>query len=151
MTTAQPPPGPPPTISRFKKQYAVLLTTYKRDGTPVGTPVNIAVEGDHAYIRTFGHAWKARRMRNNPRVELAPSTLRGRATGPSVKAHVHLLAQGGGEDRHAARCLTRKYPLTHGLLVPLAHRLKRDRTLHYEVRLLAEDERTIEGGGTGMF
>ena len=28
-----------------------LLTTYKRDGTPVGTPVSIAFEGDRAFFR----------------------------------------------------------------------------------------------------
>jgi hypothetical protein len=33
------------TLEPFVGQWAVLLTTYKRDGTPVGTAVNIAVEG----------------------------------------------------------------------------------------------------------
>jgi len=39
-------------LDPFVEQWAVLLTTYKRDGTPVGTAVNIVVEGDHAYFRT---------------------------------------------------------------------------------------------------
>ncbi|KUJ69827.1 pyridoxamine 5'-phosphate oxidase [Streptomyces albus subsp. albus] len=143
------PQTPAPTgITRFSRQRAVLLTSYKRDGTPVGTPVSIAVEGDHAYIRTYGTAWKAKRMRRNPVVEIAPCTMRGRPTGPGARARTHLLAAGSGESRHAARMLTRKYPLLHGILVPLAHRLKRDRTLHYEVRLIAEDERFTEAGGT---
>ncbi|MBA3637096.1 MAG: pyridoxamine 5'-phosphate oxidase family protein, partial [Rubrobacteraceae bacterium] len=55
------------------KQWAVLLTTYRRDGTPVGTAVNIVVEGDLAYFRTWATAWKLRRIRNNPEVEFAPS------------------------------------------------------------------------------
>ena len=30
----------------------ILLTTYKRDGTPVGTPVSIAFDGDRAFFRS---------------------------------------------------------------------------------------------------
>jgi hypothetical protein len=59
------------TLEPFIGQWAVLLTTYKRDGTPVGTAVNIAVEGDLAYFRTWDTAWKMRRMRNNPHVTVA--------------------------------------------------------------------------------
>lgn len=125
-----------PALKPFVKQGTILLTTYKRDGTPIGTPVNIAVEGDHAYIRTFGKAWKARRMRNNPEVEICRSTFRGRPTGPPLKARARLLERGGEEDRRAARHLARKHPFTHGLLVPLTHRLKRETTLHYELRLM---------------
>ena len=69
------------TLKPFVGQLAVLLTTYKRDGTPVGTAVNIVVEGDRAYFRTWDTAWKLRRIRNNPEVEFAPSTTRGRPTG----------------------------------------------------------------------
>lgn len=123
-----------PAQAPFVKQGVVLLTTYKRDGTPVGTPVNIAVDGDHAYIRTFGTAWKATRMRNNPEVEIRPSTMRGVPTGPPVSARARLLEQGSEENRRAAKCLTRKHPFVHGVLVPLTHRLKRERTLHYELR-----------------
>ena len=39
-------------LEPFVGQWAALLTTYKRDGTPVGTAVNIVVEDDHAYFRT---------------------------------------------------------------------------------------------------
>jgi uncharacterized protein len=53
-------------LDRFTKQKTVLLTTYRRDGTPVGTPVNIAVEGDHAFVRTWDTAWKFKRIRNTP-------------------------------------------------------------------------------------
>jgi hypothetical protein len=125
-----------PDLARFIKQKTVLLTSYKRDGTAVGTPVNIVVEGDHAYIRTFGTAWKAKRMRNNPEVEIAPSTLRGKPTGRPLKAQARLLDADSDENRHAAAQIRHKYPVLHGVLVPLAHRLKRDRTLHYELRPL---------------
>jgi len=68
----------------FRNRRTALLTTYKRDGTPVATPVTIAVYGDHAYVRTWDSAWKARRMRNNPAVSVAPATVRGCPTGEAV-------------------------------------------------------------------
>ena len=35
-------------FDRFTDERQILLTTYRRDGTPVGTPVHVAVEGDVA-------------------------------------------------------------------------------------------------------
>src|ERR1700733_5500201 len=60
----------------------VLLTTYKRDGTPVGTPVSIAFDGDRAFFRSYDQEWKTKRLRRNPHVEVAASTLRARPAWP---------------------------------------------------------------------
>ena len=125
-------------LEPFIRQRAVLLTTYRRDGTPVRTPVNIAVDGDRAYIRTYNRAGKAKRLRNNPEAEIAPSTLRGKPTGPSIQAHLRLLK--GEEAEVAARAIARKHRILQGILVPLSHRLARYKTLHYEVT-------PIEGNG----
>ncbi|MHC0429988.1 PPOX class F420-dependent oxidoreductase [Streptomyces sp. O3] len=140
MTTPDTPSGGPESaaLAPFVKQYTVLLTSHKRDGSGVGTPVNIAVEGDHAYIRTYAKAWKVKRMRNNPEVEIAPSTLRGAPTGPEIKARVRLLDRDSPESKHAAEMIARKHPFLHGFVVPLVHKVKRDKTLHYEVRALGE-------------
>src|SRR3954453_901888 len=86
-----------PTFELLAQRRTALLTTYKRDGTAVPTPVTIAVDGDRAYVRTWDSAWKAKRMRNNPAVLVAPSTFRGRATGPSIAARSRLLeGEGAG-------------------------------------------------------
>src|SRR3954465_11974655 len=84
----------------FVHQRTVSLTTYKRDGTPIATPVSLAVEGDHAYFRTWHAAWKAKRLRNNPEAELAPSTGTGKATGAAIRGRARLLE--GDEARQAA-------------------------------------------------
>lgn len=123
-----------PQLAGFVRQKTVRLTTYRRDGTPGSTPVSIAVEGDHGYVRSFEKSLKARRLRNNPSVEVAPSTGLGRVTGVPVRAKMRLLH--GEENRHAARMLRRKHPLLHGVLVPLAHRVgrvKTGRTVHFEL------------------
>ena len=118
----------------FRKRRTALLTTYKRDGTPVATPVTIAVDGDRAFVRTWHSAWKAKRMRNNPAVLVAPATVRGRPTGDAIAARSRLLE--GDEAKHAARAIARRQPILQGVLVPVAHRLMRYRTLHYELTTL---------------
>src|SRR3954453_22857237 len=68
-------------LAPFVGHRTALLTTFKRDGSGVDTPVTIAAEGDHAYMRTYDRAWKARRMRNNPSVRIAPATPAGKVRG----------------------------------------------------------------------
>ena len=121
-----------PTLEPFVHQKYVLLTTYRRDGTPVGTPVNIAIEGDRAFVRTWDTAWKVKRIRNNLEVEVAPSALRGKPTGPAIRAHARILD--GDESAYAGRAIARKHRILHGLLVPLVHRLRRNKTVHIELK-----------------
>jgi len=119
-------------LEPFVGKWTVLLTTYKRDGTPVGTAVNIVVEDDHAYFRTWDTAWKLIRLHNNPDVEFAACTPLGRPKGPTLRARARVL--GGYESARAGRLLARKYPLMHGVLVPLVHRLRKNTTMHIELR-----------------
>ena len=118
-------------FGEVKNAKTILLTTYKRDGTAVATPVSIAFDGDRAFFRSYDKAWKTRRLRNDPRVLIAPSTLRGRPTGPAVQARATLLE--GEQARTAARFLARRHPVLQAVLVPAAHRLMRYRTMHYEL------------------
>ncbi len=134
-----------PTLEPFVCQWAVLLVTYKRDGTPVGTPVNIAVEGDLAFVRTWDTAWKFRRIRNNPEVEVAPATARGKPTGPAIQARARVLD--GDESAYAGRLLARKHPILHGLLVPLVHRLRGNRTMHIELTPVSGHDSGVADGG----
>ena len=118
-------------LAHVRGAKTILLTTYKRDGTPVGTPVSIAFDGDRAFFRSYDKAWKTRRLRRNPQVELAPCTLRGKPVGPPVTARATLL---DGEQADVARgALARRHPILQGILVPLAHRVLRYQTIHYEL------------------
>ena len=115
----------------LRQTKTIALTTFRRDGTSVTTPVSIAFDGERAFFRTWHKAWKAKRLANNPAVEIAPSSLGGRATGPAIRARARLL--GGDEARLAARALARRHRVLQALLVPAAHRLMRYRTMHYEL------------------
>ena len=119
-------------LDSVRDARTILLTTYKRDGTPVETPVSVAFDGDRAFFRSYDQAWKTKRLRNNPRVQVAASTLRGRRTGPVIDARATLL--GDDQARIAARALARHHRLLQAVLVPLAHRLMRYQTMHYELQ-----------------
>jgi PPOX class probable F420-dependent enzyme len=118
-------------LQHLKGSKTILLTTYKRDGAPVSTPVSLAFVGDRGFFRTWHKAWKTKRLANNPEVEVAPSTLRGAPTGPPIRARARLL--NADEARFAARALARRHRILQAVLVPVTHRLMRYRTMHYEL------------------
>lgn len=118
-------------LAAVKSAKTILLVTYKRDGTPVATPVSIAFDGDRAFFRSYHKAWKTKRLHNNPRIEIRPSTLRGKPTGSPVHAQAILLDS--RQARIAASALARRHRVLQGILVPLAHRLMGYQTMHYEI------------------
>jgi uncharacterized protein len=81
-------------LNAVKDAKTILLTSYKRDGTPVETPVSIAFDGDRAFFRE--------------------------------------------QARIAAKALARRHHLLQAILVPIAHRLMRYQTMHYELRSTPE-------------
>jgi PPOX class probable F420-dependent enzyme len=118
-------------FAALAKQQTTRLTTFRRNGTPVGTAVHVVVDGDRAYFRTWHTTAKLKRIRANPLVEVAPSDTLGKQTGPSIRARARLLDR--DEARHAARLLGSKYPILHSWLIPLGHRLMGKRTVHIEL------------------
>jgi PPOX class probable F420-dependent enzyme len=124
----------------LRKQRTMLLTTFRQDDSPVSTPVNVVVADGRAYLRTWHTSGKARRMVRHPEVTIAPSTPRGTQTGRTVAGVARLLS--GEEARAAARLIDRRYPIVQRLLVPVAHRLRRVRTVHYEVSFDEDEARS---------
>ena len=62
----------------------VSLTTFRRTGVPVSTPVWAAPDGDTLVVWTRTDSGKVKRLRHTTRVTLAPCTFRGRVEGPAV-------------------------------------------------------------------
>jgi PPOX class probable F420-dependent enzyme len=119
------------TLVPLKNSKTILLTTYKRDGAAVSTPVSIAFDGGRAFFRSYDQTWKTKRLRRNPYAQAAPSTLRGEPTGPAIPVYATLLE--GEQARVAARALARRHRVLQAALVPAIHRLMRYRTMHYEL------------------
>ncbi len=85
----------------------LLLTTTKKDGTPVGTPVWFAPDGDALVASSEADAWKVKRLRREPNATVAPCDVRGRPLGEAVAVVGEVLAPEA--HRRADRALTHRY------------------------------------------
>ena len=70
-------------VARGKR---ALLVSYRRDGTPVPTPVWAALADAALYVRSERSSGKVKRLRRDPRLLVAPCTVRGRPLGPPLEA-----------------------------------------------------------------
>jgi len=66
------------TLSALTRARYVSLTTYRKDGTPVATPVWHVVDNGLLYVWTESASWKVKRLRNDPRVKVVVCDVRGR-------------------------------------------------------------------------
>lgn len=110
-------------------QYA-NLTTFRKTGVPVTTPVWFALQGGKVYITTEVGAGKLKRIRHTPRVEIGPSDARGTSLGPTVGGQARLLPP--AEHAQADGVLSRKYRLLYKLFM-WAGRLRRGERTFIEV------------------
>ncbi len=97
-------------LSALAGQRYLSLTTFRKSGEPVATPVWVAGDGDALVVISEGPAGKVKRLRADPRVELRPCTIRGRilpGTSP-VTAVATLVEDRDGVERGRA-LLRRKY------------------------------------------
>ena len=88
-------------------QKYISLTTFRKTGTGVATPVWFGEEDGKLYVMTISKMGKVKRIRNNPLVQVAPCTIRGKVTGDQFAATARLLPP---EDfARARKTITRKY------------------------------------------
>jgi uncharacterized protein len=91
-------------IARCKR---TLLLTYRRDGTPVPTPVWAARVGEVLYVRSERSSGKVKRLRRDQHMLIAPCTVRGRPLGAPLEANARVLAW--EEEAVAEHALARRY------------------------------------------
>ena len=114
------------------------LTTFRKSGEPVSTPVWFALGSGHerVYVFTDIRSGKARRIRNDPCVRLAPSSFRGRPRGGEVRAEARILER--AEHEVADRALREKYGWRYRLAQAIISLLGlSDRRAFLELRLVA--------------
>lgn len=106
------------------EQY-VSVTTYRRDGTAVATPVWVAQDGEDVVFWTVTGSAKVKRIRNNPSVTVAACDYRGNVRGDAVKGVAVVLSD--EETERVRGLLRRKYGLI-GRLTLLGSLIRRGRT-----------------------
>jgi len=93
----------------------VLLTTYRKSGEGVPTPVWFAEEGGKLYIVTNSESGKVKRLRHTAKVDLVACTVRGVPKNDQHLSATARLLETSEEARHADTTLKRKYGLLYRL------------------------------------
>jgi PPOX class probable F420-dependent enzyme len=68
-------------FARLDRNPFITLTTYRKNGAPVMTPVWFVKQAGKLFVWTAVDSGKAKRLKNNPCVQLGPSNHRGKLLG----------------------------------------------------------------------
>ncbi|GAA1223254.1 PPOX class F420-dependent oxidoreductase [Prauserella halophila] len=109
-------------LERLGAEKYVLLTTFRRSGTAVPTPVWIARDGDELVLYSGRDAGKVKRIRAGAGVEVTACDVRGTTThGDTVRGTARVLDEAG--SARARDLIARKYGV-FGKLAMLGSRLR---------------------------
>ncbi|AMO61375.1 PPOX class F420-dependent protein, Rv2061 family [Mycolicibacterium phlei] len=97
------------TFDDVAKSDYILLTTFTKDGTPKPTPVWAVPDGDRLLVITQETSWKVKRIRNTPRVTIAPCDMRGNVKGEAAEAVAAVLGKSENAKTYAG--LGKRYGL----------------------------------------
>jgi hypothetical protein len=99
-------------FTSLQERKYINLETFRKNGQGVRTPVWFAGEQEQGvpeklYAYSTADSGKAKRVRNNPRVRVAPCDVRGKLLGEWVEARVEVVT--GDEAEHGMKLLNKKY------------------------------------------
>jgi uncharacterized protein len=118
-------------FSSLRGHKYCLLSTFRKNGEAVPTPVWFGLADGKVYIRTEAAVGKTKRIRREPRVHIAPCTFRGRPLGPSTEGSARIL--GPDQSEHAERAIAANYGLERRLYESTVSRLLYPELLYIEV------------------
>ena len=72
-------------LNQFLDQKYINLETYKKDGTPVRTPVWFVIDNDLIYVITMDSTGKVKRLKNNHDVRIVLCSFKGEPKNEWVK------------------------------------------------------------------
>jgi uncharacterized protein len=101
-------------LNELADEKYLSLTTYRRDGSPVSTPVWFVADRGRLLVWTSAGSWKARRLRCDARVRIAACDFRGNVHGSEWHATARFLP--AHEGPRVQRLLRKKYPVARRLL-----------------------------------
>ncbi|GCF08519.1 PPOX class F420-dependent oxidoreductase [Dictyobacter arantiisoli] len=127
-----------------RKGHMTLLTSFRRNGVGVGTPVGTVASHGKLYFMTAADTWKAKRLAHDPRVTLAPGNRKGDALGPAITGTVRRLY---AEEAKRARDLLRIGIVGRFFGIVFDRKYPGEKTAVYEMVL---DERDADMGKRGI-
>ncbi|KQQ22234.1 pyridoxamine 5-phosphate oxidase [Rathayibacter sp. Leaf299] len=119
-----------PALADLAGASFVSLTTFRRTGVGVSTPVWIARDGDDLIVTTPRKSGKVKRLRNDPRVTLVPCDRRGRVQeGATVVEGTARIVSDEDTVERLGRVFLGKYRLEYRIFMVIERLVSRgDRT-----------------------
>jgi uncharacterized protein len=96
------------TFPDLRREQCIALTTFRKTGEAVTTPVWFAISLGTIYVETHADAGKLKRLRHTARVTLAPCTYSGKVTGSLSEGNARILTE-SEESTAASAALAKKY------------------------------------------
>jgi PPOX class probable F420-dependent enzyme len=131
QTIERPVMRPAPDLQALFPGRYLSVTSFKRDGTGVATPVWFVSDGSRLFALTDLHSAKIRRIRRNPRVLVASCRPDGKLRREPVQARAEVLTATADLDR-VQRLLIERYKMTYRvvmLIYALGRRLRGERSV----------------------
>ncbi len=120
------------TLDRLGAGSYLLITSYRKNGTSVATPVWVVRDGNALGAWSAADAWKVKRIRNRADVLVGPCDARGKPTGDQVPATAEILDQPATDVYRGL--LARKYGVL-GRVTLLGSRLRRGKSGTVGIRI----------------
>src|SRR6185437_15591046 len=78
-------------LTPLEGAHYISLTTFRKNDVAVATPVWFAAHDATLYVYTGAETGKVKRLRHTARVTLAPCTMRGEETGPTIIGNARII------------------------------------------------------------
>src|SRR5207245_11143417 len=98
-------------LSQFTGKKHISIETYRKTGDPVRTPVWFVEENGELFVRTDSDTGKIKRIRNNPRVRVAPCNMRGTVKGTWVDGGARMIEP--ESSKHIFSLLRKNYVMPY--------------------------------------
>ncbi|PBO83060.1 MAG: PPOX class F420-dependent enzyme [Nitrosopumilales archaeon] len=117
-------------LEQFIEQKYINLETYKKDGTPIRTPVWFVIDNDLIYVITMESTGKVKRLKNNQEVRIVPCSFKGKPKNGWVKAKAEKIT--GEEADKAIKLRKKKY----GMSARLVSLFRKGNLTVYSIKLI---------------
>ena len=117
-------------LEQFIEQKYINLETYKKDGTPIRTPVWFVIDNDLIYVITMESTGKVKRLKHNQEVRIVPCSFKGKPKNGWVKAKAEKIT--GEEADKAIKLRKKKY----GMSARLVSLFRKGNLTVYSIKLI---------------
>ena len=101
-------------LEQFLDQKYINLETYKKDGTPIRTPVWFVIDNDLIYVITREETGKVKRIKNNQNVRIVPCSFKGEPKNEWIKGKAEKITDEGSQK--AIKLRKKKYGMSARLI-----------------------------------